>query len=308
MQNAITFKEYIEKINIKESSVVTIGNFDGLHRGHMELIHKTMELAEKENLLSIVFSYEVHPQNVLYKKLVHLIMPAQQKERILQEEGIFMVLQVPFDESLQNQTAFQFCDEVLIKKLKTKYLVMGEDARFGKEMLDAQSIKEYLEQKGVQVILIPLLKVDGERISSSEIRKLIESGDLAKAQEYLGRPFEIMGKVVHGMKRGKKDLGYPTANLEIVEDQAVPSKGVYETQVLVGEKWYKGATSVGNNPTFGENPLTIETFILDFDKIIYGKNITVRFVRKLREEMTFTNLDDLIAQMDDDVRRIREGN
>ena len=128
MKNSITFKEYIEKINIKDSTVITIGNFDGLHRGHMELIHKTIELAEAEDLLSVVFSYEVHPQNVLYRKLVHLIMPAEEKERILQEKGIFMVLQVPFDESLQNQTAFQFCDEVLIKRLKAKYLVMGEDA------------------------------------------------------------------------------------------------------------------------------------------------------------------------------------
>ena len=306
MKNSITFKEYIEKINIKDSTVITIGNFDGLHRGHMELIHKAIELAEAEDLLSVVFSYEVHPQNVLYRKLVHLIMPAEEKERILQEKGIFMVLQVPFDESLQNQTAFQFCDEVLIKRLKAKYLVMGEDARFGREMLDAPKIKEYLEKKGVKVVLIPLLRVRGQRISSSEIRRLIEEGDLEKAQEYLGRPFEIMGKVVHGKKRGRKDLGYPTANLELVTDQAVPAKGVYETAVLFGDKWYRGATSVGNNPTFGENPLTVETFILDFDKVIYGKTITVRFIRKLREEMTFDNLEDLIAQMDEDVRRIRE--
>ncbi|MDO5062325.1 MAG: riboflavin biosynthesis protein RibF [Peptostreptococcaceae bacterium] len=306
MQNSITFKEYIERIHIKDHSVITIGNFDGLHRGHMELIDRTVKIAEQEGLISIVFSYEVHPQNVLYKKLVYLIMSPEEKERILFEKGIYTVLQVPFDEGLQSQTAFQFCDEVLIKKLKAKYLVMGEDARFGCEMLGAREIKAYLQQKGVQVILIPLLKVDGMRISSSEIRRLIEAGDLKRAEEYLGRPFEIRGRVVHGMKRGKKALGYPTANLELIIDQAIPAKGVYETEVFVGGKWYKGATSVGNNPTFGENPLTVETFILDFDKMIYGKVITVRFVRKLRDEMVFSDPGDLIKQMDEDVRRIRE--
>lgn len=306
MQNSITFKEYIERIHIKENSVITIGNFDGLHRGHMELIRRTVELAEKEKLISIVFSYEVHPQNVLYKKLVHLIMPPEEKERILFEKGVYTVLQVPFDEGLQSQTAFRFCDEVLIKKLKAKYLVMGEDARFGCEMLEAPKIKEYLEQKGVCVELIPLKKIDGVRISSSEIRRLIEVGDIEKAQEYLGRPFEIIAKVIHGKKRGRK-IGFPTANVELIPDQAVPSKGVYETEVFVEGRWYKGATSVGNNPTFGENPLTVETYILDFDKIIYGKTIKVRFVRRLRDEMFFSSTEGLIEQMTEDVRQIREG-
>lgn len=306
MQNSISFREYIERINIKRNSVITIGNFDGLHRGHMELIRKTIRIAEEHNLISIVFSYEVHPQNVLYQKMVHLIMSQAEKERILSEHGIEVVLQVPFDEGLQRQTAYQFCDEILIKKLKAKYLIMGEDARFGKEMLQAPHIKEYLEKKGVHVELIPLLKLDGIRISSSEIRRLIEIGDIQKAQEYLGRPFEMMGKVVHGKKRGKTSLGYPTANLGLMSEQTVPAQGVYETQVEFDGKLYKGATSVGKNPTFGENPLTVETFILDFDKIIYGKPIKLKFIRKLREEMTFSSLDDLIKQMDEDVERIRE--
>ncbi len=182
MDSTITFKEYIDKIKVNGNSVVTIGNFDGLHLGHMTLIDKTIEIAEKNDLLSIVFSYDVHPQNVLYKKLVHIIMPSEEKEKILSDKGIFMVLQAPFDKTLQTQSAFEFCDNILIKKLKAKFLVMGEDAKFGIEMMTADKIKEYLEQKGVKVELIPLLKIDGVRISSSEIRKLIENGEIEKSQ------------------------------------------------------------------------------------------------------------------------------
>lgn len=305
MGNTITFKEYMDRIYVKENTVVTIGNFDGLHLGHMELINKTIEIAKKEKLLSVVFSYEVHPLNVLYNKLVYLLMPAEEKERILAEKGIFMVLQVPFDEGLQNLSAIQFCDDILIKKLKAKYLVMGEDARFGHEMLGAHKIKEYLEQKGVRVELIPLLKIDDQRISSSKIRRLVEAGDIIKASEYLGRPFEIMGKVIHGKKNGKK-IGFPTANIELIKDQAVPAKGVYETRVLFNGEEFVGATSVGVNPTFGENPLTVETYIFDFEKNIYGKTIVVQFVRKLREEIAFSSTKELVEQMREDVKRIVE--
>lgn len=305
MGNTITFKEYMDRIYVKENTVVTIGNFDGLHLGHMELINKTIEIAKKEKLLSVVFSYEVHPLNVLYNKLVYLLMPAEEKERILAEKGIFMVLQVPFDEGLQNLSAIQFCDDILIKKLKAKYLVMGEDARFGHEMLGAHKIKEYLEQKGVRVELIPLLKIDDQRISSSKIRRLVEAGDIIKASEYLGRPFEIMGKVIHGKKNGKK-IGFPTANIELIKDQAVPAKGVYETRVLFNGEEFVGATSVGVNPTFGENPLTVETYIFDFEKNIYGKTIVVKFVRKLREEIAFSSTKELVEQMREDVKRIVE--
>lgn len=305
MDNTISFKEYIDRIHIKRSTVVTIGNFDGLHLGHMQLIDKTVEIAKKEGLIPVIFSYEVHPQNVLYKKLVHIIMPHEEKERILFEKGIEMVLFAPFDESLQNQTAQQFCDEVLIKKLNCKYLVMGEDARFGREMLSADKIKEYLESQGVEVILIPLLKFDGVRISSSEIRNLVEKGQLDQANRYLGRPFSIEGKVVHGKKIGKS-IGFPTANMELEFDQVLPETGVYETRVYYKDKVYKGATSVGKNPTFGKNPVTVETYILGFDENIYGRKIKVDFLRRLRGEIAFTSKEDLIKQMEKDVEDIEK--
>lgn len=305
MDSSISFKEYIDRINVKKSSVVTIGNFDGLHLGHMQLIERTVEIAKKEDLLSIIFSYEVHPKNVLYKKLVHMIMPHEEKERILFEKGISTVLFAPFDESLQSQSAKQFCDEVLIDKLKAKYLVMGEDARFGKEMLSAPKIKEYLESKGVKVELIPLLSQGGIRISSSKIRDLVEKGQLDLAEQYLGRPFSIIGKVIHGKKIGKS-IGFPTANMELEKDQVLPERGVYETRVYYKDKVYQGATSVGKNPTFGENPVTVETYILGFDENIYGRSIKIEFIRKLRGEIAFSSKAALMEQMEEDVKRIRE--
>lgn len=304
MTESISFQEYISRIQIQKPSVVTIGNFDGLHRGHMELIDYTAELARKREMHAVVFSYEVHPKSVLYEKLVHLIIPQEEKQQLLFERGMDTVLFAPFDESLRNQSAEQFCDEVLIGRLNCKVLVMGEDARFGREMATAQHIAEYLKTRGVETILIPLLKINGVRISSSGIRSAIERGDLEAAEEQLGRKFSITGKIIHGKKNGKA-MGYPTANLSLVQDQVLPIEGVYETNVYYKDKVYKGATSVGKNPTFGANPLTVETYILDFDENIYGRTIRLEFVRQLRGQITFDSIDALIVQMQEDVKQIR---
>lgn len=299
----MTFLEYIEIIQVIGETVVTIGNFDGLHLGHMELIRKTVELSRENKMESIAFTYDIHPLSFLYSKAVHLLMSNEDKEEILISKGIDRVLHVPFDEQIRNMTSKEFCDLILIEKLKTRHLVMGADAKFGKEKTDINHIKQYCEARGIFVHIIPLLIMDEKRISSSNIRKLVEHGDVEKANKYLGRDFSVEGTVVHGKKLGRK-LGYPTANIFVAADKAVPAKGVYETLVELDGKLYKGATNVGTNPTVGDKTLRVESYVIDFDEELYGKKIKISFIRKLRNEMKFDSLEKLIEQMGEDVKNI----
>lgn len=299
----MTFLEYIETIQVTGETVVTIGNFDGLHLGHMELIRKAVELSHENEIQSIAFTYDIHPLSFLYSKAVHLLMSNEDKEEILISKGIDRVLHVPFDEEIRNMTSQEFCDGVLIEKLKTRHLVMGADAKFGKEKKDINQIKEYCEVRGISVHIIPLLVMDEKRISSSHIRKLVEHGDIETANRYLGREFSIEGIVVHGKKLGRK-IGYPTANLLIIGEKAVPAKGVYETIIEIDGKVYKGATNVGTNPTVGDKSLRVESYVIDFDEELYDKKIKVSFIRKLRNEIKFDSLEKLIAQMGEDVKSI----
>lgn len=301
----MTFLEYIETISINGQTVVTIGNFDGLHLGHMELINKAVSLGRKYSLESIAFTYDIHPLSYLYSKAVHLLMSNEDKEEILISKGIDRVLHVPFDEEIRNMTSQEFCDLVLVEKLKAKHLVMGADSKFGKEKQDIYHIKEYCEQRGIEVHIIPLLVMDEKRISSSSIRKLVEHGQIEKANKYLGRYFSVEGVVVHGKKLGRK-IGYPTANLVIEGDKAVPSKGVYETIVEIDGKTYRGATNVGTNPTVGDKTLRVETYVIDFNEELYEKHIKVSFIRKLRDEIKFNSIEKLIVQMEKDVKNILE--
>lgn len=299
----MTFLEYIETIQVTGETVVTIGNFDGLHLGHMELIKKAVEVSRQNNIQSVAFTYDIHPLSFLYSKAVHLLMSNEDKEQILIAKGIDTVLHVPFDEHIRNMNSEEFCDLILIKKLRVRHLVMGADAKFGKEKADIEHIKTYCEAKGVVMHIIPLLIMDEKRISSSSIRKLVEHGEIERANKYLGRYFSVEGTVVHGKKLGRK-LGYPTANLFIPGDKAVPSKGVYETIVEFDGRTYKGATNVGTNPTVGDKTLRVESYVIDFDEELYGKQIKVSFVRRLRDEIKFESVEKLIEQMDEDVKNI----
>lgn len=300
----MTFFEYINNIELKKDTVVTIGNFDGLHLGHMELINKAVELGKTNNLTSIAFTYDVHPLSFLYSKLIHLLMERDEKKEILKSKGIDRVLFAPFDEEICSMTSQEFVDEVLVKKLKAKHLVMGADSKFGKEMNSIDHIKPYCEERGIQVHIIPLLIVDGLRISSSYIRMLVEQGEIEKANKFLGRNYSVESTVIHGKKLGRK-LGFPTANLMLSEHHAIPAPGVYETIVELEGILYKGATNVGTNPTVGDKNLTVETYILGFEDDIYGKHLKVIFLKRLRPEIKFSSLEALIEQMVEDVKQIK---
>lgn len=301
----MTFLEYIDMIEITRDTVVTMGNFDGLHLGHMQLIKKAVRIGKRENLESIAFTYDIHPLNFLYSKSVHLLMSKEDKDSILHSRGIDRVLHVPFDEEIRGMSSEEFCDIILVKKLRAKHLVMGEDAKFGKDKQDINHIKEYCEKRGIEVHVIPLLIMDDKRVSSSHIRKLVERGDIESANRYLGRMYSVEGTVVHGKKLGRK-LGYPTANLYIDSEKAVPARGVYETEVEIDGNVFIGATNVGNNPTVGDKTLRVETYLVGFEGDLYGRTIKIRFIRRLRNELKFDSVEELIEQMSKDVKNIIE--
>ena len=242
------------------------------------------------------------------KKKVEKLFTNRERDAKLKELGIDTILSVPFDEEIMGMSTNDFIQEILIDKLHTKYLVLGEDAHFGKGREgSAECIQSVGSQLGLTVEIIPLFFEDGVRISSSYIRQLIKKGKVDVAKEYLGRMFAITGEVIHGKENGRK-LGFPTANISYDEHTVLPALGVYNTIVEYHGKHYIGATSVGYNPTISllNNRISLEVHILDFEKEIYGEEITVRFISKIRDEMKFNSLEELKNQISKDEILIRK--
>lgn len=290
-------------------TAVAIGKFDGVHRGHQKLIARARTAAEAENLEPVVITFIANPQRRLNpERRVPPIMSRNQRLEALKRQGIAACIMVPFDDEFAAMTAETFVEEVLLRRVSAKHLSVGPDFRFGNGGLGNV---EYLiragEQLGFEVDVMPVVQ-DGteERFSSTRIREAIMQGDVSFAARMLGRPHEVRATVVHGDARGR-ELGFPTANLGENIEGFVPAEGVYAGRAIIGEETFDAAISVGNNPTFTpEAEPRVEAFILDFDRDVYGEQIRVQFVERLRGNITFTGIDALIEQMNQDVERARE--
>ncbi len=306
--NKVTFEEYMQSVDIKEDTVITIGNFDGVHRGHLKLMELTLNLAKVNHLKSVIFTYANHPLEYVLNKKIEKLMTNEEREQKFRKMGIDYILSVPFEESLMNMSTDEFIEEILIKKLRGKHLVLGEDAHFGKGREGSASfIRTIGKQMGLQVDIVPLFFEDGLRISSTVIREFIRKGNMEKATKYLGGYYSISGKVIHGEKNGRK-MGFPTANVMYDEQIVLPGVGVYYTVVDCGGQSFFGATSVGYKPTIIglERKIFLEVNILDFDRDIYGHEITVHFIKKIRDEMKFNSLEELKNQITKDETVIRQ--
>lgn len=290
-------------------TAVAIGKFDGVHRGHQALIQQARDAAADENLDPIVITFALNPQQRLNpSRRVPRLMSRNQRLEALKAQGITACIMVPFDEEFAAMTAEAFVEEVLIRRVHAKHLSVGPDFRFGNRGLGNV---EYLTQAGEQLgFAVEVLQVvhdtTEERFSSTKIREAIGEGDVAHAAHMLGRPHELWATVVRGDARGR-ELGFPTANLGGNVEGLVPAEGVYAGHAVVDGTVYDAAISVGNNPTFTPDALPrVEAFILDFDRDIYGQQIVVRFVERIRGNLVFGGIDPLIAQMHEDVARARE--
>lgn len=290
-----------------KNPVLTIGNFDGVHRGHQALFRKAREWADELGGESVVLTFNPHPLQVLApdQGLV-FITPHERKLELIALCGIDVAIVVPFSTEFAQMSASDFVKVLLVDRIGPKAIVVGEDYRFG---YGREGDTHYLQrmggQYGFRVATVSGVQLGGTVVSSTLIRQLIQEGDLPGANSLLGRSYEISGMVVPGHQRGGRLLGFPTANISLA-GQAPPKLGVYAVRVKVGEATYGGAANVGYNPTFGGTVLSIEVFLFDFDENIYDRFIRVYFLERLRDEKRFSGPDELASQIRKDVEKAKE--
>lgn len=279
---------------------VALGSFDGLHRGHLSLINKCIELAKKEKYKSMVFTFSNHPRTIINPSIkIEYLMNNIEKVDILEKVGIDKIVLKKF-----NKEFMELSPEGFIEKLCSDYnikgIVVGFNYRFGyKNLGDTNLLKKLSEKYNFRLEVIEPLLYKDDIISSTRIRNAIKCGEISEANEMLTRPYNLSGIVEHGKQIGRT-IGFPTANLKFGEDKVIPAKGVYYTNIRWKNNIYKGITSVGSNPTVNGTNLTIETFILDFNHNIYGDDIMVYFIEKMRNEEKFDSIDCLKKQLDKD--------
>ena len=292
----------IETIRRKfRNPVLTLGNFDGVHLGHQKIFNAVKEEARKIDGEAIVFTFDPHPLQVLDpQRCPPFITPFKKKLMLVEMLGIDVIIVATFDLGIANITPEAFVKQILVDKIGVKKILVGYNYYFGKDRRGNVEMLIQLGKKfGFEVKVIEALKVNDTPVSSSKIRELIQDGQMGQAAQLLGRNYRLMGKVIWGSSRGK-DLGFPTANLEILNG-LYPKTGVYATKVIIGNKTYLGVADVGYNPTFGKNPLSVEVHILDFTRDIYGEEIQLIFFDRIRDEEVFEEPDSLVRQMEKDV-------
>ena len=282
--------------------VATIGNFDGIHLGHQAVIGQLAEEAADLGVPSLLISFEPQPMEYFQpSKAPARLTRLREKLQALRRYSVDQVLCLSFNRALAEMPAEVFIKDILIDALKIKYLVVGDDFRFGKDRVgDFAMLQQAGEQFGFQVVNMHTFSIDGERVSSTRIRSALEQGDLAEAERLLGRAYRMSGRVVHGEKLGRQ-LGFPTANIDL-HRKATPLQGIFVVEVfgLEGEP-LPGVASLGTRPTLDGKKILLEVYLFDFDQDIYGRHLQVSFLHKLRDEVKYTTLEALTEQIQIDV-------
>lgn len=288
-------------------SAVTIGVFDGVHRGHQHLVSSLRDRATAEEFAAVALTFNPHPRTVI-RPGVGMTYLTSLEERVeqLQALGLDAVGILPFTSELAQLSPRDFL-ALLVDELQMRLLMVGPDFALGRNRAGTIGVMRQVgKELGFEVEVAPLLAEDGEKVGSSSIRQGLAEGDVSRVAKLLGRPFSLRGPVVEGDRRGRT-LGFPTANIAIGRDRALPAYGVYVTRAYVGETAYESCTSIGIRPTFDVEPRpTVETFILDFDEDIYGQEMRIDLLERLRGELRFESVDDLVAQMHRDIVQTRE--
>lgn len=286
---------------------VTIGNFDGVHLGHQMLFSEVVSLANNHGGTSVVVTFDPHPLKVLHPESIRLISTTEQKLELIEKAGIDVLVVIPFNRDFAATTADEFVEDILIETIGVQELVVGYDYAFGRgrtgniEFLQAKG-----KEKGFPVTVVQAHYEQDMLVSSTKIRELVAEGRMRDVRHLLGRYYQIRGEVQRGKQRGGPVVGFPTANLQILEEDLCPKRGVYVTQVVYNGRCYGGVSNIGYNPTFGENILVAETHIFDFDDDVYGKPIKINLLRHLRGEKKFSGPEELSAQIRKDIEVAHE--
>ena len=278
-------------------SILTLGTFDGVHKGHRKIISNLKSEAKRNNLRSIILTFFPHPRNIVSSEIIKSISTIDEKIKIFSDLGIDELIIQKFDKSFASMDAKEFI-ELLVNNLKIKKIIVGYNHRFGKNRsADINVLKDFSLKYDFEVLEIKAFEVENIKISSTKIRDAIQQGNIKLCNNYLGYNFNINGDVVKGKSIGKS-LGFPTANIKIVEEYKImPKNGVYLVRCFFEKEKLYGMMNIGFNPTFGSNDKTLEVNIFDFDKDLYGETIRIEFLNFIREEIKFESVELLQNQL-----------
>ena len=285
--------------SIFNHSIVAIGNFDGVHLGHQKILRFLEKKAKEFKLFSLVLTFFPHPGQILGENGIKMIQTLDQRIKEINKFDIQAVLIIPFDERFASLSGQDFIREIVLNRLKAKAVVVGENFYFGKNREGDTALLQRLSSKyNFRICPVPSVIKERKTVSSSLIRNFLQEGKVEEVSGLLGRSYEIEGKVVKGQSRGKS-LGFPTANIK-TENEIIP-QGVFITQTRIGTEFLPSMTNVGSQPTFDQQDLNIESYILNFEKNLYGENIGICFLKKIRDEIKFRTPDDLARQLEKDL-------
>ncbi|WP_278638324.1 bifunctional riboflavin kinase/FAD synthetase [Capnocytophaga sputigena] len=298
----------ITTFTTQQPTVLTIGTFDGVHLGHQKIVERVVTTARQEGLLATVFTFFPHPRMVVqHDKGLKLIHTLEEKKQLLQQLGVDLLVVQPFNEAFAQLTAEEFVSTILVQRLNVKKVIIGYDHRFGRNRTaNIDDMRLFGKKYGFAVEEISVQEVDEVSVSSTKIREALNKGDVTTAEHYLGTPYSLTGRVVHGLKLGRT-LGYPTANIQVTENyKLIPKDGVYAVYSYIDGRKVYGMMSIGKNPTIEGKGVSIEVYFFDFNGNLYDQKLTIEFVQYLREEQKFATIDLLKKQLQDDETAARK--
>ena len=301
---------FLKDVTRNENTVLTVGTFDGVHAGHKVLINRVISLANEKNARSAVVTFDPHPREIIEPGVAGIKLLSSLKERseLLADLGVDEMVVIPFDRDFSLLTSEEFVKEIIWEKIGVSQFVIGYDHQFGRDREGTiDTVKRLGIELGFESLVVSKQDVGNKTVSSTAIRKAIqEEGDMKLAARFLERFYIMNGTVVHGDKRGKS-IGYPTANIQPENEKKItPKRGVYAVWVRVDGKYFGGMMNIGERPTFEGTSHTIEVHIFDFDQDIYGKEVQLQFVERIRDEKKFSGAEELIARLRDDENQVRK--